>query len=312
MTKKPSLTEAAQRPAGRERPGTLDELIRAIQQPPTATVAGEPLTLAVDRLTRGRYQPRQINDVPDAELLQLADSIRALGIIEPIAVRPHSDQAGQFEILAGDRRWRAARLAGLTRVPVIVHDVDDQTAAAMALVENLLRQDLNPMETAAGMQRLRHEFKLSQEQLGRVLGLSKSAISRMLGLLSLPLEVQTLVRAGQLDAGHARVLLGLTEADQCTLAQQAVAKHWPVRELEKRRAALLASSQAGQSAVRLMPSDPDIARLETTLASWLAAPVKIRTGKTGSGAILIYFANAEACSGVLQKIGFDPEANLAE
>lgn len=305
MAKKPSLTVAAQRPSGRERPATLDELIRAVQQPPEAAPTGETLTLAVDRLTRGRYQPRRISDTPDAELLQLADSIRALGVIEPLAVRPSPDQAGQFEILAGDRRWRAARLAGLTVVPVIVHDVDDQTAAAMALVENLLRQDLNPMETAAGMQRLRQEFKLSQEQLGRVLGLSKSAVSRTLGLLSLPLEIQALVRAGQLDAGHARVLLGLAEPDQRRLAQQAVAKGWPVRELEKRRTALLTPAESRPVAGQVAMPDPDIVRLETALAAWLAAPVKIRVGKTGNGAILIDFANAEECHGVLQKMGFD-------
>lgn len=305
MAKKPSLAATALRPSGRERPATMDELIRSVQQPPAASA--EPFTLAVDRLVRGRYQPRQASDEADAELMQLADSIRSLGLIEPIAVRPWPEAPGQFEILAGDRRWRAARLAGLAEVPVIVHDVDDQTAAAMALVENLLRQDLNPMEAAVGMQRLRQEFKLSQDQLGRVLGLSKSAVSRTLGLLTLPVELQAMVRSKQLDAGHARILIGLATRDQMSLARQAVVKGWSVRELEKRRAALNLAGASVAASVPPPTSDPDVSRLETLMSAWLATPVRVRSRQEGNGSIVIHFACAEECSGILQKIGFDPD-----
>lgn len=304
MAKKPSLVATAARPSGRDRPTTMDELIRSIQQAAPAT-SMEPFTLPMDRLVRGRYQPRQISDEADAELLQLADSIRALGLIEPIAVRPWPEVEGQFEILAGDRRWRAARLAGLAKVPVIVHDVDDRTAAAMALVENLQRQDLNPMEAAMGMQRLRQEFKLSQDQLGKVLGLSKSAISRTLGLLSLPVEIQAMLRSRQLDAGHARVLLGLDSNDQLILARQVVARGWSVRVLEKRRAALAVPASLSVSHLSAAAPDPDLRRLETLLGAWLAAPVRIESRQEGSGFIMIRFSSADECNGILQKIGFD-------
>lgn len=306
MPKKPSLVETATRPTGRNRPASMEELLRSIQQ--TASEPSmQPQALNLDNLKRGRYQPRQVIDEPDADLLQLADSIRALGLIEPIAVRPLPEAEGYFEILAGDRRWRAARLAGLTEAPVIVHVVDDRTAAAMALVENLQRQDLNPLEAAAAMQRLRDDFKLSQHQLGRLLGMSKSMISRTLGLLSLPEEVQMLLRANQLDAGHAKVLLALEPEEQVGLARQAVAKGWSVRELERRKAALVARRGASRPNSHKAPPDPDLRRLESLMGAWLAAPVRLKTRKTGEGFIMIRFASADECTGILQKIGFNLE-----
>ncbi|HQA27227.1 MAG TPA: ParB/RepB/Spo0J family partition protein [Candidatus Competibacteraceae bacterium] len=304
MAKKPSLAETATRPTGRNRAASIEELIRTMQQPSSA-VSLQPRVLSIDQLKRGRYQPRQVSDEPDAELLELADSIRTLGLIEPIAVRPLEE--GRYEILAGDRRWRAAQLAGLTEVAVIVHAVDDQTAAAMALVENLQRQDLNPLEEAAAMQRLREEFKLSQEQLGRLLGVSKSAISRTLGFLSLPEEVQTLLRSHHLDAGHAKVLLNLPLETQIQLARQAVAKGWSVRELENRKAALEIQTAMAQPGMRKVSTDYDLQRLESLMSTWLAAPVRLSTRKTGKGCITIHFTSADECTGILQKIGFDLE-----
>lgn len=306
MAKKPSLASAAARPLGRDRPTTMDELIRSIQQSPPAALTETP-TVSIDRLVRGRYQPRRVDDEADPELLELADSIRTLGLIEPIAVRPFPEAVGQFEILAGDRRWRAARLAGLTEVPVIIHAVDDRMAAAMALIENLQRQDLNPLEAALAMQRLRQEFQLSQDQLSAMLGLSKSVISRTLGLLSLVDEVQLLLRSKQLDAGHARVLIGLDPAIQIALAQQAVAKGWSVRELERRKAILAMPATSTLEAVlpRRVSVDPDLRRLETSMGAWLAAPVQVSSRQDGRGSITIRFASAEECTGILQKIGFD-------
>lgn len=306
MPKKPSLAETATRPIGRNRPASMEELIRSIQQP-APEQAVQPRVISIDNLKRGRYQPRQATDDHDAELLKLADSIRALGLIEPIAVRPLPEDEGYFEILAGDRRWRAARLAGLSELAVIVHTVDDQTAAAMALVENLQRENLNPMEEAVAMQRLREEFKLSQDQLGRLLGVSKSVISRTLGFLSLPEEVQMLLKTNQLDAGHAKVLLNLAPEEQIKLAKQSVTKGWSVRELENRKAALVVQKEPfGPDALKVSV-DHDLRRLESLIGSWLAAPVRLTTRKTGEGYIMIRFASADECTGILQKIGFKLE-----
>lgn len=306
MPKKPSLAETATRPTGRNRPASMEELIRSIQQPASEQTV-QPRVMPIDNLKRGRYQPRQATDDHDVELLKLADSIRALGLIEPIAVRPLPEEEGCFEILAGDRRWRAARLAGLTEVAVIIHTVDDQTAAAMALVENLQRQNLNPMEEAVAMQRLREEFKLSQDQLGRLLGVSKSVISRTLGFLSLHEEVQILLRTSQLDAGHAKVLLNLVPEKQIKLAKQTVTKGWSVRELEKRKAALVVEEESSQLDSPKASVDHDLRRLESLIGSWLAAPVRLTTRKTGEGYITIRFSSADECTGILQKIGFKLE-----
>lgn len=303
MSKKPSLAETATRPIGRNRPASMEELIQSIRQP-APEQAVQPRVLSIDNLKRGRYQPRQATDDHDAELLKLADSIRTLGLIEPIAVRPLPEDQGCFEILAGDRRWRAARLAGLSEVTVIVHAVDDQTAAAMALVENLLRENLNPMEEAVAMQQLREEFKLSQDQLGRLLGISKSVISRTLGFLSLPEEVQMLLRTNQLDAGHAKVLLNLVPEKQIKLSKQSVKNGWSVRELENRKAALIQKESSQSDSLRTS-ADHDLRRLESLIGSWLATPVRLTTRKTGAGFITIRFASADECTGILQKIGFN-------
>ena len=301
MAKKTSLADA-RRPTVLNRPPNMEELIKALQTdtpvPPEAVHV-----LPIDRLQRGRYQPRRtgIDDTHDKQLAELVDSIRTLGIIEPIAVRPAPTDSGHYEILAGDRRWRAAQRAGLMEVPVVVHNVNDVTAAAMALVENLQRQDLNPLDEAAAIQQLLSEFGLSQAQVGRLLGKSKSVISRTVGLLSLAKEVQELVRNGQLDAGHARVLINLSEKEQLRLAKQIVAHGWSVRDLERRKAAL---DQQTQAKPPKEPRDPDVRRLENRLGEWLAAPVKLKTQQNGGGSIVIKFTTAEECDGILARMGF--------
>lgn len=304
MAKKPSLVDAATRPGGRARSDSMEHLLRSIQQPNVEWLAS-PQTLGIDQLTPGRYQPRQAGAEPDAALLELAESIRVLGVIEPVAVRPMSDSPARFEILAGHRRWQAARMAGLADVPVIVHVVDDRVAAAMALVENLQRQDLNPLETATALKRLKKDFKLTQDQLGRLLGMSKSAISRMLGLLDAHEDVQRLLGAGQLDLGHAKVLMTLDLETQAILANQAAANEWSVRELEKRKAALASGQIASTDGSMKADRDPNLQRLETMMGDWLAAPVRLKTRKTGEGSIIIRFNSADECDGILKKIGFN-------
>lgn len=252
--------------------------------------------LDLDQLVTGRYQPRQRFD--EAYLAELEQSIRQLGVIEPLVVRPLAD--GRYEILAGHMRWRAAQRAGLTQAPVVVREADDRTAAAIALVENLLRRDLNPIEAGRALQRLREEFGLSQEQLAELLGTSQSAISKALGLLSLDTAVQTLIEEGRLEAGHGKAMLGLPSEAQIRLAEQAARDGWSVRELERRRTLLSAAPSTRTST----PRDPNLSRLEERLRERLAAPVRLRYDPArGRGHIEIGFTNLDECDGILERLG---------
>ena len=265
---------------------------------------GEPSTLQhldLDQLVTGRYQPRQRID--EAYLTELEQSIRRYGVIEPLVARPLAD--GSYEILAGHMRWRAAQQAGLAQVPVVVREADDQTAAAIALVENLLRRDLNPIEEGRALRRLREEFGLTQEQLAELLGASQSAISKTLGLLSLEPAVQAHIEEGRLEAGHGKVLVGLPREAQVRLADRAVQDGWSVRELERRRALLAAKSRARMPA----PRDPDLVRLEDRLRERLAAPVRLRyDAGRGRGRIEIGFSSLEECDGLLERLGVDADS----
>jgi ParB family chromosome partitioning protein len=255
-------------------------------------------TLNIDQLRRSAYQPRTPAD-DDEALAELVQSIRELGVIEPIAVRPLAEQ-GQYEILAGDRRWRAARQVGLDQVPVIVHDVDDRTAAVIALVENLQRQDLNPMEEARALDRLLGEFQLSQQQTAQAVGKSQSAVSKSLGLLKLAPTVQDHLQAGRLEAGHGKVLLNLVRREQQRLAELAIANSWSVRELEQRKAALQRkAATTGRSPAR----DPDIVRLENRLQERLGSPVALKYRAGGKGRIEITFSSLDECNGILERLG---------
>ena len=260
--------------------------------------------LDIEQLVAGRYQPRQRLDAD--YLTELAQSIQQFGIIEPLVARPLAD--GSYEILAGHMRWQAARQAGLTQVPVVVRQADDRTAAAIALVENLLRRDLNPIEEGRALRRLREEFNLTQAQLAELLGVSQTAISRALGLLSLDLAVQTHIEEGRLEAGHGKTLLGLSGEQQRQMAEQAVAEGWSVRELEQRRAALADPPQ--RPPVMPTPRDPNLTQLEERLRERLAAPVRLRYDAVrGRGRIEIGFTNLDECDGILQRLGLREAEN---
>ena len=261
-----------------------------------SSAAGGIQPLALDQLVPGRYQPRQRLD--EAYLVELEQSIRQFGVIEPLVARPLAD--GRYEILAGHMRWQAAQRAGLNQIPVVVREADDQTAAAIALVENLLRRDLNPIEEGRALRRLREEFGLTQEQLAELLGVSQSAISKLLGLLSLDSAVQSLIEEGRLEAGHGKALLGLARETQLRLAEQAASEGWSVRELERRRALLATPSQPRTAT----PRDPDLVRLEERLRERLTAPVRLRyDAGRGRGRIEIGFATLEECDGILERLG---------
>ena len=266
---------------------------------------GAPTVLDMDQLVAGVYQPRKRMD--EGALYELAESIKSQGIMQPLLVRKLA--AGGYEIIAGERRFRAAKLAGLTQVPVLVRDVSDQNAAAMALIENMQREDLNPLEEAQGLQRLIKEFGLTHDMAAQAVGRSRSAASNLLRLLNLAEPVQTMLVAGDLDMGHARALLSLDRAAQITAANQINAKKMSVREAEN----LVKKIGAEFALVTQKPGKEksrDIKRLEEELSDWLTAQVEIRlkkqtkrAGKTDhAGELAISFASMDELNGVLEKL----------
>jgi ParB family chromosome partitioning protein len=268
--------------------------------------ADAPRTLRLDQLQAGKYQPRTRMD--EGALHELADSIRSQGVMQPILVRP-LDRPGAYEIIAGERRFRAARLAGLDNVPVLVREVPDEAAAVMALIENLQREDLNPLEEAQGLQRLIDEFKLTHEQAAQSVGRSRSAVSNALRLLQLSPGVQQLLLAGDLEMGHARALLSLGAAEQVLAATQVVAKKLSVREAEKLVARQLAGPTGRQAPLLRVRKDKprDLVRVEEQLSDQLGAPVEIRvkrrTKRGEQGEVAIGFGSLEELNGLLERLG---------
>jgi ParB family chromosome partitioning protein len=277
-----------------------------------ASPAGPPTTLALSALRAGVYQPRTRMD--EGSLYELAQSIKSQGVMQPILVRPLDAAvhgAGQYEIIAGERRFRAAKLAGLDEVPVLVKPVADEAAAVMALIENIQREDLNPLEEAQGLQRLVRDFGLTHEQAAQAVGRSRSAASNLLRLLNLAESVQQMLLAGDLEMGHARALLALPAAEQVMAAQEVAAKKLSVREAERLVARAQQAAQQGDSPARRAKGAPkprDIARLEERLADVLTAPVEIRLkpgpkGRAGAGEIAIPFASLDELDALLDKLG---------
>jgi len=271
----------------------LDALLGAADEPATS---GEMLTLlAIDALQPGRYQPRTRMD-PQA-LAELAESIKVQGLMQPILTRPLG--AGRYEILAGERRWRAARMAGLANVPVLVRDVPDRNALAIALIENLQREDLNPLEEAAGVKRLIEEFAMTHAEAAAAVGRSRVAITNALRLLELAPPVQELLREGKLDMGHARALLSLPALKQIELAREAVARELSVRQVEALVAGLAKRPAPGARAA----TDRDVARLEEELSGQLGTTVKIQAGaKPGRGRLVIHYSTLDQLDGLLRKL----------
>ena len=287
----------------------LGPTVRETADAGSAAADGEPRSLALEQLRPGRYQPRTRMD--EAGLNELAESIKAQGVMQPVLVRRIAGGVGdRFEIIAGERRVRAARLAGLERIPVLIRDVGDEAAAAMALIENMQREDLNPLEEARGVKRLTEEFGLTHEAAARAIGRSRSATTNLLRLLQLSDPVQQLLLGGAIEMGHARALLPLGGAEQIQAANEIVAKGMSVRNAEKlvaRRAADDARQSPPQRAKRQKSSD--ILRLERQLSDTLTANVEIRlrdrAGKTQRGEVAIAFASLDELDGLLGKLGHD-------
>jgi ParB family chromosome partitioning protein len=274
---------------------------------------GNPHTLPLDQLQPGRYQPRTRMD--EGGLYELAESIKAQGVMQPVLVRPLAPTAGgvrRFEIIAGERRFRAARLAGLDSVPVLVRDVDDEAAAAMALIENIQREDLNPLEEARGLRRLTDEFGMTHEAAARAVGRSRSATTNLLRLLNLSEPVQQMLLVGDLEMGHARALLALDGARQIIEANEIVAKKLSVRDAERRVGRLAAPGSAEAPRARAKSQKGrEIARIEQQLSDLLSAPVEVRvkkrTSKGEAGEIAIAFASLDELNGVLARLGHAPQ-----
>ena len=249
----------------------------------------------IDRIQRGRYQPRQVFE-PEA-LQELADSIRAQGVVQPIVVRPEGDH---FELVAGERRWRAAQLAGLQKIPAMVRELDARSTAAIALIENIQREDLNPLEEAQAFMRLIEEFDLTHQQVADSVGRSRAAVSNLLRLLDLAEPVKQQVNEGLLDMGHARALLALIRHDQIEVAKLVINRGLSVRETEMLVKKTLAAQNTGnkKSAV----SDPDVKRLETKISEKLGAGVRIKPGKKGSGQLIISFNSSAELDGILEHL----------
>ncbi len=254
---------------------------------------GELRMLAVSQLAPGKYQPRTQMD--PASLQELADSIRAQGLMQPILVRELA--GGGFEIIAGERRWRAAQLAGLSEVPVLVREVADNAVAAMALIENIQREDLNPLEEAAGIKRLIDEFGMTHQTAAEAVGRSRAAVSNLLRLLHLGKSTQTMLMDGQIDMGHARALLPLSAGQQSEAAHEIVRRGLSVREAEALAARLL--KPKAKTAHR---QDRDVLRLAEELADRLGAGVTLRANKKGAGTLGIHFASLDQLDGILKHI----------
>jgi ParB family chromosome partitioning protein len=287
--------------AGARRRESLDlPEIDSLQVPEAETPPAPPMEerlerLPLSQLTRGKYQPRR--DIQPEALEELADSIRAQGVMQPIVVRPVGEN--RYEIIVGERRWRAAQLAELDVIPAVIREASDEVALALALIENIQRENLNPVEEAMALKRLLEEFELTQQQVADAVGKSRTQVTNLLRLLALDPQVQTLLERGDLDMGHARALLALTGAKQRKVAHEVVNKDLTVRDTE----ALVKRLASGEPArpQREAPS-ADVAGLETRLAEVLGAPVKIQHGRGGKGRVTIRYASLDELDGILEHI----------
>jgi len=268
----------------------LDALFDSDSNP--NAIGGVLQNLKTSVLQPGKYQPRTSMD--KEPLAELAESIKTRGVMQPILVRQIS--GGNYEIIAGERRWRAAQVAGLQEVPALIREVDDDAALAMSLIENIQREDLNPLEEALGIQRLIKEFDMTHEAAGKALGSSRSSISNLLRLLSLPASVQKLMMQGRLDMGHARALLALSSTKQIEAANLVANKKLSVRETE-----VLVGRMSSTLSSKKFP-DQDVLRLQEEVSAQLGAQVTIKPGKKNTGNVLIHYSDLEQLDGILIKL----------
>ncbi|MCX8049969.1 MAG: ParB/RepB/Spo0J family partition protein [Methylohalobius sp.] len=254
-------------------------------------------SLPLNQIEPSRFQPRE--DINLERLQELADSIKTYGVVQPIVVRPLTD--GRYELIAGERRWRAARMAGLTEIPVVVRQLDDRAALALALIENVQREDLNPLEQAEAMRRLLEEFNMTHQQLAAAIGKSRTTITNLLRLLELHPQVKRLLAEGKIEMGHARALLGLDSEEQVVLALKVADGMLTVRATERLVRNLQVKTALPKSARADPRADPDIKRLQDELAALLGARVAIRHHNRGSGQLIISYNDLNQLQGFLER-----------
>jgi len=300
MNKRKSLGRGLDALLGGSKPAATPSAAEPAHKPADSGLREVP----VDLLQRGKYQPRV--DMREETLAELAESIRAQGVVQPIVVRPLPASGGEtrYEIVAGERRWRAAQLAGLASIPAVVRDIPDEAAVAVALIENIQRENLNPIEEARSLHRLVEEFDLTHADAAEAVGRSRASVTNLLRLLELPRPVREMLEHRDLDMGHARALLGLESAQkQVEVAEHALKQGWSVRETEaavRRLAGAQGPAKGGRSASKAA-NDPNVRRLETELADTLGAAVAIQHGPKG-GRVIIRYNDLEELEGILAHI----------
>jgi ParB family chromosome partitioning protein len=278
---------------------TRADTARPAAAPSVAPEGAEALrTVGVELLQRGKYQPRV--DMHNESLEDLADSIRAQGVVQPILVRRVG--TGGYEIIAGERRWRAAQLAGLQEVPVVVREMDDRAAIAVALIENIQRENLNPLEEARALERLIGEFDMTHQQAAEAVGRSRTAVSNLLRLLELGEVATAMVQRGELEMGHARALLALDGRRQAEAAHQVVNHALSVRATERLVKKLLAEASAGPAKAAAARRDPDLVHLEQGLSDRIGAPVQVQHNQKGKGRLIINYNSLDELDGILEHI----------
>jgi ParB family chromosome partitioning protein len=252
--------------------------------------------IPVDLIRRGKYQPRR--DMDTDTLQELADSIKVQGVLQPIVIRSVGE--GKFEIIAGERRWRATQLAGLDRIPALIRDVPDEAAIAISLIENIQRENLNPIEEAMALQRLQQEFELTQQEVADAVGKSRTTVTNLMRLMALQDDVRTLLEHGDLEMGHARALLGLPAEDQSAAARTVVGKGFSVRQTEALVRKLLKHKEMPATAAKEL--DPDIRHLQDKLSQTLGAKVQIQHTTKGKGKVVLNYNSLEELDGILRHI----------
>ncbi len=257
-----------------------------------------PASLPVGQLQPGRYQPRTHMDM--ASLEALSDSIRTQGLLQPILVRPAAQ--GSYEIIAGERRWRAAQMAGLQEVPVLVRNIPDESTLAVALIENIQRENLNPLEEAQGLERLIREFGMTHDTAAEAVGRSRSAVTNLLRLLHLNANVRSLMMTGDLEMGHARALLPLDEGAQQQVAQQVILHGWSVRDTERQVQKRLKEVRKVPEEASAVTKSRDLINLQNELSDLLGAEVTLKERKSGSGALSIRYHDLDHLEGILQRL----------
>ncbi len=290
----------AKRGLGRGLDALLGGAPSAAKEKKAGEPSGSPAMIAIDLVERGRFQPRRHFD--EDRLRELADSIAAQGVVQPVVVRPARED-GRYELIAGERRWRAAQLAGLAEIPAVIREVDDQSAMAMGLIENIQRDDLNPLEEAQALHRLLEEFELTHQQIAQAVGKSRTTVTNLMRLLELNPDVKAFVERGELEMGHARALLALEGELQSRAAEKVVKKGLSVRETEALvRRYREHGGEPQKKAARAVEMDPDVRRLLQELGERLGAKVDLKQGSGGKGKLVISYNSLEELEGIMAHI----------